>query len=182
MIFVWGKKMYVYPEIDQGELEGIIAPCLKPNCMGQGRCKLYRVERWCTIYFCIPLCELERTAVVRCERCHTMWSKELYMRDIQTDRQRAMRAALVAAPAVNEISRIATTTEEGGQEGIPLVAAQPLSSGSNVASGGYSDSVVAGAVAVNDESEFDFVGVQLASVSVNDESEFDFVGVKPTSA
>jgi hypothetical protein len=170
MIFVWGKKMYVHPERDQGELAGIIAPCLKRGCMGQGRCKIYRVERWCTIYFCIPLCELDRTAVVRCDHCNTMWPKELYMRGIQADRQRAMRAASVAAPAVNEIARITTTTteEEGDPEVVPMVAAEPVSAepvsqGPTIAPGGYRDSVVAEAVAVDDESEFGFIGVKPVS-------------------
>jgi hypothetical protein len=88
MIFVWGRKQYVQVSYDQSALTNIVtidrpAPCLNTNCsshMVHGCRKIYLIKQYCTIYFCIPLCEVAPAIeVVKCEACGKMWQLDPYL-------------------------------------------------------------------------------------------------------
>lgn len=88
MIFVWGRKQYVQVSYDQSALTNIVtidrpAPCLNVNCtspMVHGCRKIYLIKQYCTIYFCIPLCEVAPAIeVVKCNACGKIWQLDPYL-------------------------------------------------------------------------------------------------------
>jgi hypothetical protein len=101
MIIVWGRKQYVRVSHDQSPLRQIVtidrpAPCLNPLCSRpheHGCRKVYHIQLYCTVYFCIPLCSIGPPhEVVKCEACGKMWQLDPYLAIVE-------RANLVHRPS-----------------------------------------------------------------------------------
>lgn len=176
-------KSFVNCESDQSALRGLVTPCLARGCRGR-RCRLYRVEKWCTIYFCIPLCRIDRLVVVKCETCGKMFSKAAYLRAIQADRQHPVVA--VVAASTNDTMERADATEDRPQENIPLVPVAAVvdeEEGDDIAGkGGSASPVMARARDVSDGVDHGEVAMVPLAERVTDETELGFQGSKPTSA
>jgi predicted Zn finger-like uncharacterized protein len=94
MILVWGKRTDITLAWDQEDLRDLTPVCLKRGC--GGRCQLYEAKRYCTMYFCIQLCQLGPTRdLVKCEACGTMWLKEAYLPILKNARKTALERFLV---------------------------------------------------------------------------------------
>lgn len=123
MIFVWGKRSFFTLQGDQSAIaEAAFTPCLKRGCRGR-KCQLYRHERWCTIYFCIPVMPLQNDVVVKCETCGTMWLQDQYFRMVQAIAQRlAQGGGLATTPVAFEapMERQETNNEPIMVEAIPV--------------------------------------------------------------
>jgi hypothetical protein len=81
VILVWGKRTDVTLAEDQEDLfEDVTPPGFSGGVHG-GSCQLYyEAKKYCTMYFCITLCQVGLTSdLVKCEACGAMWRKEAYL-------------------------------------------------------------------------------------------------------
>lgn len=126
MIFISGHRTWLELLPDQRELQGLFTPCLARGCNGR-RCRVYRAEKWCTIYFCIPLVKFDQLDVVKCETCGDFFPKEAYLQEISTRHRE--RPAAPPPPRADSMQRLVaappqeTPQETVPQETVPLVAA-----------------------------------------------------------
>jgi hypothetical protein len=124
MIIVCGHKNYVSLSGDQARLAQIVqppAPCLNQYCRSCQACRIYTVQRFCTIYSCIPLCRQgPAQEVVKCEVCGCLWTLDRYIAILQDNARMVAELGRTTRLGVGGRRQTGCTVVVKHEEQIPL--------------------------------------------------------------